>query len=503
MELDHERCYRALSTRDARFDGLFFVGVTTTGIYCRPVCSARTPRSDRCQFYASAAAAEHAGFRPCLRCRPELAPGHSPIDSVGRVARAAAARIEAGALNQGGSLEDLAEEFGLSSRQLRRVVQSELGVSPVRLAQTHRLLLAKQLLTETRLPIIKVAFASGFESLRRFNALFLEHYRMPPTRFRREAEPVSEGEPLRLRLGYRAPLAWDHLMRFFAGRSLDGVERVSGDSYARTVAIGPHRGWFAVDPISGKDALEVEFSESLTPALAPLLAKVRHLFDLNARPDVIAEHLGSDPVLGPSLLKNPGLRVPGSFSGFDQAWRAILGQRISVRAATTVARRLTTLFGEPIETPFPELDRLSPSPEQLADAGLDQLASTGMGPLRARSIQALARAIADGKLRLEPGADPDATMARLKEFQGIGEWTAQVIAMRSLAWPDASAEADVGLLQGLGVASPARLRALAEAWRPWRSYAAMHAWNAHPAHATAEPQPQQTKPQPQPRSPLA
>jgi len=486
MELDHERCYRALSTRDARFDGLFFVGVTTTGIYCRPVCTARTPGSDRCQFFPSAAAAEQAGFRPCLRCRPELAPGHSPIDAVSRVARAASARIEAGALNNGKSLEDLAHEFGLSSRQLRRVVQRELGVPPVRLAQTHRLLLAKQLLTETRLPIIQVAFASGFESLRRFNALFLSHYRMSPSRFRRTGETISEEEPLRLRLGYRAPLAWDHLMRFFAGRASLGVEWVAGDTYARTVAIGPHRGWFSVAPLEGTNTLTVEFSATLTPVLAPLLARVRHLFDLNARPDVIAEHLGDDPRLGPSLSRNPGLRVPGSFSGFDQAWRAILGQRVSVRAATTVAQRLTSMFGEPIETPYPQLDRLAPSPERLADADLEQLAGIGMGQERARSIQTLARAIVEGRLRLEPGADPEATIAQLKEFRGIGEWTAQLIAMRALGWPDAFPDGDLGLLQCLGVSSTAQLRALAEAWRPWRSYAAMHAWSAHPAHTPTE-----------------
>ncbi len=490
MELDHERCYRALSTRDARFDGLFFVGVTTTGIYCRPVCTARTPGSDRCRFFSSAAAAEQEGFRPCLRCRPELAPGHSPIDAVSRVARAAAARIEAGALNNGGSLEDLATEFDLSSRQLRRVIQRELGVPPIRLAQTHRLLLAKQLLTETRLPIIKVAFASGFESLRRFNALFLSHYRMPPSRFRRNGEAASpEGEPLRLRVGYRAPLAWDTLMRFFAGRAMLGVEWISGDTYARTVAIGPHRGWFSVSPVVGTNSLAVEFSATLAPALAPLLSRVRHLFDLNARPDVIAEHLGSDPKLGLSLSRNPGLRVPGSFSGFDQAWRTILGQRISVRAATTVAQRLTTLFGEPIETPYPELNGLAPSPERLADANLDQLAGLGMSRDRAQSIQTLSRAVADGRLRLEPGADPEATVAQLKEFRGIGEWTVQVIAMRALGWPDAFPDGDLGLLKGLGASSSAQLRTMAEAWRPWRSYAAMHAWNAHPAHApTKQPQ---------------
>jgi AraC family transcriptional regulator of adaptative response / DNA-3-methyladenine glycosylase II len=479
MELNHEVCYRALATRDARFDGLFFVGVTTTRIYCRPICPARTPRRDRCRFFPGAAAAEREGFRPCLRCRPELAPGRSPVDAVGRVARAAAARIEAGALNDGGSLEGLADELGLSSRQLRRVMRQELGVAPVQLAQTHRLLLAKQLLTETRLPIIEVALASGFESLRRFNALFRSHYRLTPSRFRRSLEPAPSGEPLRLRLSYRPPLAWTELLRFLGNRALTGVEQVSGTSYSRTVEMGTHRGWLTVAPAAVPNTLAVEFSASLAPALAPLLARLRHLFDLNARPDVIASHLGDDEWIGAAVGRCPGLRVPGSFDGFELAWRAILGQRISVRAATVLARRCVAEFGAPIETPNPQLDRLAPGAERLAAAEVEELARLGMTRARARSIQALARAVADGRLRLAPGSDPEATIEQLREFPGVGEWTAQYIAMRALGWPDAFPHGDLGLLRALGESSPARLRALAEAWRPWRSYAAMHLWNNH------------------------
>jgi AraC family transcriptional regulator of adaptative response / DNA-3-methyladenine glycosylase II len=477
MELNHESCYRAVTTRDARFDGLFFVAVTTTRIYCRPICPARTPHPDRCRFFAVAAAAEQEGFRPCLRCRPELAPGQASVDAVGRVARAAAARIEAGALNHRAGLENLADEFGLSSRQLRRVVRQELGVSPVQLAQTHRLLLAKQLLTETRLPVIEVGLASGFESLRRFNALFRSHYRLSPTKFRRSLETSPAEEPLRLQLGYRPPLAWHELLRFLGDRAVAGVERVTGQSYARTIAVGPHHGWLSIAAGPARNTLSVEFAASLATVLAPLLARLRHAFDLSARPDLIAAHLTRDERLGPAVNRCPGLRVPGALSGFDLAWRAIIGQRISVRAATTLSSRFAAQFGTPFETPFPDVNRLAPTPERVADAAVQEIAALGMPRDRALCIKGLARALADRRIRLEPGANPESTIDHLKGFPGIGEWTAQYIAMRALGWPDAFPHGDLGLLRGLGETSPARLRTIAEAWRPWRSYAVMHVWN--------------------------
>jgi AraC family transcriptional regulator of adaptative response / DNA-3-methyladenine glycosylase II len=478
MELNQDICYRALSTRDSRFDGLFFVGVKSTGIYCRPICPTRTPRRESCRFFPSAAAAERHGFRPCLRCRPELAPGRSPIEAGGQVARHAAARIEAGALNNGGSLDQLAREVGLSARQLRRIVRQELGVSPVELAQTHRLLLAKQLLTETPLPVTEVAFASGFSSVRRFNALFQSHYRLSPSRFRRSVDGDSAGAPVRLRLSYRPPLAWGRLLGFLNARTIAGVEAVNGASYIRTVAIGQSRGWLKVSPHPAPNSLAVEFAPALTPVLAQLLPRLRHLFDLNARPDLIAEHLSADPRVGRFVREQPGLRIPGAFSGFEMACRAILGQRISVRSATTLARRLAAEFGDAIETPDPALSRLSPTPERLAAVEPEALRRLGITRERAHAITALARAVADGELRLEPGVDPESAIGRLKEFPGIGEWTAHAIAMRALAWPDAFPHGDLGLLRGLGEDSATRLRTAAEAWRPWRAYAAMHVWNA-------------------------
>jgi AraC family transcriptional regulator of adaptative response / DNA-3-methyladenine glycosylase II len=477
MELNQDICYRALITRDARFDGVFFVGVKTTRIYCRPVCTARTPHKVNCRFFASAAAAELLGFRPCLRCRPELAPGHSPVDAVGRVARGAARRIEAGALNNGNSVEDLAGEFGLCSRQLRRAMRQELGVSPIQWAQTHRLLLAKQLLTETGLPMIEVALASGFESVRRFNALFKSHYRLEPRRFRKARVAPLQEEPIRLRLTYRPPIAWNELLRFLADRAIEGVELVSGDCYARTVAIGAHRGWLSVAPGKAPNTLLVEFSVSLGNVLAPLLARLRHLFDLGARPDVIASHLADDRTIGPAVRRCPGLRVPGALSGFDLAWRAVLGQRISVRAATALARRVTAEFGAPIETPQPRLNRLAPEPDALAAARACAITRLGISRAGTQAIQSLASAVAAGRLRLEPGADPSSTIEQLLDLRGIGRWTAEYIAMRALGWPDAFPEGDLGLRRALGDVRPAGLRAIAERWRPWRAYAVMHVWN--------------------------
>jgi len=478
MELDSDICYRALVARDARFDGVFFVGVTTTRIYCRPLCTARTPGRDRCRFFPSAAAAERAGFRPCLRCRPELAPGNAPVDAPGRVARATAARIEAGALDDGGNLETLAREFGLSSRQLRRAVRQELGASPIELAQTRRLLLAKQLLTETHLSVIEVAYASGFASLRRFNALFQSHYRLTPSQMRRSNGSSPVEQSLRLRLAYRAPLAWSEMLQFLAARALPGVEMVSGNSYTRTVALGKHRGWLRVEPAAKREELVVDVSISLTPVLAPLLARLRHLFDLCARPDVIAAHLGADRRIGPMVKRCPGLRVPGAFCGFELAVRAVLGQQVSVRSATTIAGRLVHLLSEPISTPFPALTHLSPPAERLAEASVDELAMLGIPGRRAQTLRQLARVEAMGELRLAPGSDGEELVVRLLEFPGVGDWTAQYIAMRAARWPDAFPHGDLGLRKAANEQSARQLERTAEAWRPWRAYAAMHLWHS-------------------------
>jgi AraC family transcriptional regulator, regulatory protein of adaptative response / DNA-3-methyladenine glycosylase II len=479
MRIDDEGCYRALVARDSRFDGVFFVGVKTTGIYCRPICTAKTPRRERCHFFVSAALAEQAGFRPCLRCRPELAPGQAPVDAVRTVARAAAARIQAGALDNGGNLEALAASLGLSSRQLRRAMRKELGISPVQLAQTDRLLLAKRLIVETRLPLIEVAFAAGFDSVRRFNALFRSHYRLTPRSLRRSSAGPAVGACLRLTLAYRPPLDWRALLRFLSARAIPGVECVTGDTYQRTVRVGAHRGWLGVSPIAGRKLLAVDLATALAPALPGILARLRNLFDLDARPDLIAGQLALDPLLAPWVERHPGLRVPGAFDSFELGIRTILGQQVSVRGASTLAGRLVQQFGEAIETPFAYLKRIAPAPESLATARGTTLASVGLPPARAESLRSLASAIAHREIDLEPGVDPTAVVAKLVELPGIGPWTAEYIAMRALRWPDAFPATDLGLVKASGLKCAKVLAKTAERWRPWRAYAAMHLWESH------------------------
>ena len=480
MTTDSAALYSILVARDARFDGVFYVGVTSTGIYCRPVCTARTPKRANCRFFNSPEAAEKAAFRPCLRCRPELAPGNAPVDDARRIASMVAHRIDEGMLDDGAGLETIAARFGWSSRQIRRIVHKELGVSPIELVLTRRLLLAKQLLTDTALPITEVAYASGFASLRRFNDAFRRRYGMPPTRFRKAADakgiPADADASLTLQLVYRPPFDWTGILRFMRGRAMQGVELVTDETYARTVRLGNHGGWIRVMNQPDARALRVELSHSLTPVLPALLGRLRHLFDLNARPDVIAEHLARDERLAGAVASNSGLRVPGAFDGFELVVRAILGQQISVKAATTLGGRFVNQFGEPVRTPHDGLDRLCPTPAVIAELDPDDIAALGVVRTRAASIVSIAREITSGRLRLEAGADPDRTIAQLVELPGIGPWTAHYIAMRALRWPDAFPKEDVALRKRLGGVTSARAEAMSEAWRPWRSYATMHVW---------------------------
>jgi AraC family transcriptional regulator of adaptative response / DNA-3-methyladenine glycosylase II len=475
---DDDVYYRALTARDTRFDGVFFVAVKTTGIYCRPICTAKTPQRKSCRFFASAALAEQAGFRPCLRCRPELAPGHAPVDQARTIARAAAERIEAGALSRGGGLEELAAGLGLSSRQLRRLMKQELGVSPIQLAQTNRLLLAKRLIAETDLPMVQVALAAGFDSLRRFNATFRSHYRLTPSTLRRTAPKGAAADCLRLMLTYRPPLDWTALLRFLQKRAIPGVECVTDVAYSRTVGIGEHRGWLSVSPVAGRNLLSVDLSTGLTPVLPAILVRLRDLFDLNARPDIIAGHLALDRRLTTSVARNPGLRVPGAFDSFELGARAILGQQVSVRAASTLAGRLASRFGEAIQTPLACLNRIAPTAESIAAARRSSLAGIGLPSARAECLRNLAHAIARGEIDLEPGGDAAITVAKLKRLAGIGPWTAEYFAMRALRWPDAFPTGDLGLLKAVRMKSAKLLELAAERWRPWRAYAAMHLWES-------------------------
>lgn len=477
-----QAAYRALKSHDPRFDGVFFVGVTSTGIYCRPICPVKTPQLKNCRFFESAGAAEKARFRPCLRCRPELAPGHAPVDSSRRIAHLITRRIDEGLVDDGVGLEEIAGHFAISSRQLRRVVQKELGVSPIELMQTRRLLLAKQLLTETSLPVIEIAFASGFSSLRRFNDAFGKQYRMPPTRLRRQAAAqlagVTTSATSTLQLSYRPPYDWRQILYFLQARVMREVELVTDESYARTVSLGKHTGWLRVTHAPAKSALLVEFSHTLSPVLPALLGRLRNLFDLTARPDLIAAHLQKDTRLRKSVTKNPGLRVPGAFDGFELALRAILGQQVTVKAATTIAGRVVERFGEKIVTPFPELTRLSPLATRLARATTSEIARLGVVSARAKSIIALAQSYDSGALRLDAGATPESDIARLVALPGIGQWTAHYIAMRALHWPDAFPKEDIAVRNRLGGVGAKEAEEISQAWRPWRSYAVMHLWKS-------------------------
>jgi len=472
--------YNALASRDPRFDGVFYVGVTSTGIYCRPVCTSKTPMKANCRFFKSAAAAEKETFRPCLRCRPELAPGNAPVDDAHRIANLITSLLEEGLFDDGAGLEEIASQFELSSRQIRRIVQKELGVSPMELVRTRRLLLAKQLLTETALPVTEIAFASGFASLRRFNDAFSACYRMPPSRLRQEAHIYSgkktSPETLTLQLIYRPPFDWAGLLNFIKLRALRGVEWVHDDSYSRTVQLSNHKGWVCVRHAPEQRALTIEFSHSLTPVLPALLGRLRSLFDLSARPDIIAARLMQDELLADAVAKNPGLRVPGAFDGFELAVRAVLGQQITVKAATTLAGRFVEAFGENIETPYPDLRRLCPTPQRVASAKIEELASLGIISTRAKSIITLAKEITSGRLKLDAGKHPEAAIRELVELPGIGKWTAHYIAMRVLRWPDAFPREDLALRKSLGGVSAGRAEEMSQAWRPWRSYATLHLW---------------------------
>jgi len=477
--LPPDACYLALKARDARFDGTFFTGVTSTGIYCRPVCRVRTPRQENCRFFAHAAQAESAGFRPCLRCRPELAPQalRWSLQDAASVLALQAARLldEPEAWIDGPpSVERLAARLGVSDRHLRRIFEAQLGVTPLQYLQTRRLLTAKQLLADTDLPITQVAHASGFASVRRFNAAFLAHYGLNPSQLRRHGAPREAG--CEVRLGFRPPYDVAAMLGFFRTRAIAGMERIDADSLARTLALQGHVGWLQATLDAGHCQLLLRTSDSLRPVLPLLIRRVRSAFDLDADPQAINSRLhGSFP-------EGDGLRVPGALSGYELAVRAVLGQQVTVAAARTLAQRLVQRFGTPVTTPWPELGFLFPPPEVLAAAEGDALGQLGIVRQRQAAIVAIARAVRDGALQLHAGADVPATVAVLKSLPGIGDWTAQYIAMRALRWPDAFPAGDVALHKALGVQQSRQAareaEAASQAWKPWRSYAVVRAWSA-------------------------
>ncbi len=479
--------YRALLARDARFDGVFFVAVTTTGIYCRPVCRARTPGRDRCVFYRRAAEAERDGYRACFRCRPELAPGvdrgrgadvHVSVDAVASLASAAIARIEAGALNDA-SLDDLARSLGASSRHVRRALKREVGVSPAELAETARLALAKQLLHDEAMTMTSIAYASGFSSVRRFNAAFRARFGRAPSSIQKNRNrKTKEGDAhdtVTMTLGHRAPYAWDALLRFLHARATPGVEHVdlAAQTYARTVSLDGQRGSFVARHHPTRDAIVIEASVSLSRSLMTIASRARALFDLDAVPHVIAAHLGRDAALRSLVKRNAGLRVPGAWDGFEIAARAVLGQQISVRAATTLAGRFARAFGEDVQTANENLSCIFPTAHAVASASHASIRAIGVTEARARTLASLARTFATGRIALD--GDPHAATTTLESIHGIGPWTAQYIAMRALRAPDAFPHGDLILARALDLTASA-LRDRSSAWSPWRAYAAMHLW---------------------------
>ena len=506
---DNDVCYRALLARDARFDGCFFTGVSSTGIYCRPVCRARAPRRDNCHFFTLAAQAERAGFRPCLLCRPELAPGHrspgagmarwSTQDATGILAAQAAQLLDAAPLAGPDlpGMPQLAQRLGVSDRHLRRIFEAQLGVSPLQYLQTRRLLCAKQLLTDTTLPVPEVARLSGFGSQRRFHAAFSGHYGLNPSGLRRGNAVVPAKPGLLLRLAYRPPYDATAMLAFFAQRQLDGVETVTGDAaaptLARTVTLNQGglrlNGWVQAQFEPNRARLNLWVSEALQPLLPLLLAKVRAWLDLDADPQAINAQLHAH------FPHGDGLRLPGTLDGFELAVRAVLGQQISVAAARTLANRLVARWGEPLLTPITGLDRLFPSPEALAQSSGDALGALGLTRQKQAAIQALAQCCLSGQLQLEPGADVAPTLATLRSLPGVGDWTAQYIAMRALGWPDALPASDVALHRALGLQGQTRAAqatlAVAQAWQPWRSYGVIRAWASLQPAGDAAPGPLQ------------
>jgi AraC family transcriptional regulator of adaptative response / DNA-3-methyladenine glycosylase II len=503
--------YMALCTRDARFDGRFFTGVTSTGIYCRPVCAVRTPKRENCRFFDLAAQAEKAGFRPCLRCRPEVSPASlvwSTQDASHLLVHHALRLLNAPDALQ--TAKPLAERLGVSDRHLRRLFEAQLGLSPLQYLQTRRLLTAKQLLTDTALPVTQVALSSGFGSVRRFNAAFAQHYGLSPTALRRSGTVPGEGATGTLRLGYRPPLDARALLAFFGKRQFHGVEWAEPDGptpcLRRTVRWQPQGGPDATGvgtPITGwlqaqfdlpRHQVLLQTSDSLYPVLPAVIQRVRALLDLDADPSAI------NAVLHADFPQGDGLRVPGAWDGLELAVRAVMGQQITVAAARTLGQRLVECFGEPISTPWPQLSRLFPTAAVLARADGPALGQLGIVRQRQAAIVALARL--PGQLVLDSTADVQATTQALCALPGIGGWTAQYIAMRVLRWPDAFVAGDVALHKALGVqghkqpgkaATEASLR-----WQPWRSYAVVRAWAGLEAPGLASIPPTPLPPTPAP-----
>ena len=482
----HEIYERARLSRDVRFDGQFFVGVRTTGIYCRPICPAVAPKSKNVTFYPSAAAASEAGFRPCLRCRPECAPGTPAWNGTSTTVRRGLRLISNGALDDG-SIEQLADRLGVTSRHLRRLFTQHLGASPLAVAHTQRLHFAKRLIDQTNLPMSHIAAASGFGSVRRFNDAFRKTYQRTPRELRRHNDDeFDEGSALTVRLGCSQPFDWDAMLSFLAGRATPGVEQVMADSYLRTVDVDGEPGVIECRFDSNRGQVVLLLHGIGTLQLFPIVQRVREMLDLDAPTTLIGEVLKADARLAGLIRRQPGIRVPGAWDGFELTVRAILGQQVSVKAATTMAGRIAGFYGEAIALPASlnnrgdlTLGKVFPEPAKLTRVQFNNIGLTGS---RAETIRQLAKAVVKGDIEFDPSQDPATFCERLTAIKGIGDWTAEYVAMRALKNPDAFPASDLGLLKAMGdeVAGATQLRQRAEAWRPWRGYAALLLWSSLP-----------------------
>ncbi len=490
MTLDPDAAYQVFKARDARFDGRIFVGVTSTHIYCRPVCRVRTPKRENCVFFATPAQAEAEAFRPCMKCRPEVAPGPglawTVMDASRTLARQAAGWLDSRLGDEEAlSMRGLADHLGVSDRHLRRIFAAEHGVTPLQYLQTRRLLLAKQLLTDTRLPVAQVALASGYRSLRRFNAAFVENYRMSPSRLRGEVvdeEAAPADDAIHVRLGYRAPYDTAAMLRFLGQRAIPGIESVAGLCIRRSLragALAPPAGWleaeFVPETPTHAPHVRLGFAPALVPHSARVVAAVRRWLDLDASPDTIDSSLADLPGA-------PGLRLPGCVDAFEMVVRAVLGQQVTVAGARTLARRFVDRFGQALATPWPEIERTFPSPALIGNTPIEQIAELGIIRSRAGAIVALAQAWAVISQQLQSQQTPDALIDTLCALPGIGPWTAHYIAMRTLGWPDAFPPKDVAVLNAMkplfGVSTQREADALIDRWRPWRAYAVLRLWNS-------------------------
>jgi len=488
MVLAPDAAYQVIAARDARFDGALFVGVTSTGIYCRPICRVRTPQRRNCRFFETPAQAEAASFRPCLKCRPEIAPGNglpwSVMDASRTLARQAAHALDGQAASgQAAHLADVAARLGVSDRHLRRIFAAEHGVTPMQYLQTRRLLLAKQLLTDTRLPVTQVALASGFRSVRRFNAAFAESYRMSPRRLRGESDDAVEasaGRPdaITVTLAYRAPCDVAALLRFVNQRAIPGIEQVDGATIRRSVragAIAADAGWIEATFDVERQRVRLRFAPAFAAASSRVVAAARRWLDLDATPHAIDAALAGLP-------GEPGIRLPGSIDPFELGVRAVLGQQVTVAAARTLARRLVERFGTPVATPWAAVDRLFPDPATLAAASVDAIASLGIVRARTQAIIAFAQAWPQLAQTLATPGAPQRLVESLCALPGFGPWTAHYIAMRAFGWPDAFPPNDVAVLKAMktlfGISTQKQAEHHAQAWQPWRAYAVLRLWNS-------------------------